>query len=369
MNYSNRIFLYGPLMLLLLIAVAVMVWWKIVASSFDERLAAANGREIMPGVRMSYASKDMEGFPFRVDSVMEGFTLQVQTRTGPLVWRAEHFAIHALTYGRDQQVFEAAGTQTLWWTDSGGEHHRWTFVPGPLRASAILAHGRLSRFDLDAVAIASAEFSATRLQFHLRQAPDRDALEFVMTGDNLRRTIGGQTSTAQDLSIEGNVAPGHPVAALLGGEVDWRSAAEAWRQRGGTLSIERIETLQDRIKTTGEGQLSLDGLRRLQGRIALTYQAPESVTRLGQYPTDAERRYYWVVQSGYHDASGRPRLVYVFDDGHIYYNSVAPKNIVTATTAARRAFLFVVPQSQVGDLADRVRAAIDRDAIVLHPLY
>jgi hypothetical protein len=273
MRYSSRLFLYGPVVLLLLIAAAVMVWWKISATSFDARLSADNGREIMPGVRMSYASKEMEGFPFRVDSVMEGFTLQVQMRTGPLVWHAEHFAIHALTYGRNQQVFEAAGTQTLLWTDSEGVHRRWSFVPGSLRASAIIADGRLSRFDLDAVGINSPELFATRLQFHLRRDPARDALDFAVSGDDLRlaeQLRAGFGEKIAELNVGGSFSPAFPLLPLLAGQWDWRTVAESWRERHGSLEIQQLQIAWGRVHAAGLGKLSLNAGHFPDGYLALT---------------------------------------------------------------------------------------------------
>jgi hypothetical protein len=270
MTYSNRIFLYGPVVLLLLIAAAVMVNWKLAADSFDARLTADNGHEIMPGVWMSYGSKEMEGFPFRLDSVMDGFTLQVQMRTGPLVWHAEQFAIHALTYGRNQQIFEAAGTQTLSWTDSDGVHRRWSFVPGSLRASAILADGRLSRFDLDAVAIASPELSATRLQFHMRHAPSRDALDIVVNGDRIRLAPilrPGMGDEIREVNLSGTVSPSLPFQSLLSGQSDWRAATEDWRRREGRLTVSRFDLAWGTIRGHGRLDLRLDQTHRLEGNI------------------------------------------------------------------------------------------------------
>jgi hypothetical protein len=273
MSYSNRIFLYGPLVLLLLIAAAVMIWWKIAAGAFDARLTAANGREIMPGVRMSYASKEMEGFPFRVDFVMNGFTLSVQMRTGPLVWHADHFAIHALTYGRNQQVFEAAGTQTLSWTDSEGAHRVLTFVPGSLRASAILDHGRLARFDVDAVALNSPELSAARIQFHMRREPGRDALDFAMSADGVHLAPdlrAGFGEIIKEANIEGRVVPAFPLEPLLAGQWDWRAAVDKWRHSNGQLDILDFELVSNRLKASTHGQLSLDDVHRPQGFMDVT---------------------------------------------------------------------------------------------------
>jgi hypothetical protein len=349
MRYSSRLFLYGPVVLLLLIAAAVMVWWKIAATSLDARLAADNGREIMPGVRMSYASKSIEGFPFRLDSEMDGFTLQVQMRTGLLTWRAEHFAMHALTYGPNRQVFEAAGTQTLSWTDSEGAHHRYAFVPGSLRASAIISDGRLARFDLDAVAMTSPELSAARLQFHLRRDPARDAIDLAMSGNDVRDLSGERTNSLPDLSVDGTLAPAGPLLELLSGHTDWRSAAESWREHGGRLTFDQI----DEGSASGSGALSLDNLHRLQGRVALSYGARESMR---QDPTQGELRHL-----SRQDASGQPELIYLLSNGHIYLNGIPLQPL------ARQSYtLFGLG---LDASTPKFRSMSERNAFVLHPLY
>ena len=66
----------------------------------------------------------MSGFPFNLDVVFDGFPGVGRDRCmGRAVWRAEHFALHALTYGRDETIFEAAGKQSLAWTDGDGKRH------------------------------------------------------------------------------------------------------------------------------------------------------------------------------------------------------------------------------------------------------
>jgi hypothetical protein len=280
MRYSSRLFLYGPVVLLLLFAIAVMVWWKVSAAAFDARLAADNGREVMPGVRMSYVSKSIGGFPFRLDSVFDGFALEVQTRTGPLVWRAEHFAVHALTYGPNHQIFEAAGTQELAWTDSEGAHHRYAFVPGSLRASANIIDGRLSRFDLDAVAVNGRALSAGRLQFHMRREPGHDALDFVLSGEGVRLAPtlrAGFGSEIRHLDVEGNVVPAFPLQPLLSGLADWRAAADAWRQRLGSVALQRLDISWGGLSAAGTGRFGLDAAHYPAGFLNLEIDGADRI--------------------------------------------------------------------------------------------
>ena len=147
MRYSNRLFLYAPFAVLLIIAAAAMLRWREVADQWQTKLLAANrGEEIAPGVTLHFTSEEIGGFPFNLDIVLDKFVLAIRSTRGPISLESERFAIHALTYGRTQQVMEAAGLQILIWTDAEGGAHRFTFVPGSLRASAIERDGRLTRF-------------------------------------------------------------------------------------------------------------------------------------------------------------------------------------------------------------------------------
>jgi hypothetical protein len=244
MRYSHRFFLYAPFGLLLLLATTVMVYWKRAADSFDARLTKANGHEIMPGVRFSYASKSMQGFPFRLDSLIDGLSLEIRTNSGLLVWRSQHFATHMLDYDQSRQVFEAAGTQIVSWTNTAGSRHEVSFVPGTLRASAIGSGGGLARFDMDIMSLNSPNISGDRLQFHIRQDPIRNALDFVMEGDQLKLACpSGSAAASRALTVEGRIAPATPFRPLLDGRADWRSAYDRWSKSQGRLDVERIDAL------------------------------------------------------------------------------------------------------------------------------
>ena len=147
MRYSSRFFLYAPFVGLLLLAAIAMTNWWLKATALAKQLDAINGHEIMPGVRLSFAEKRLAGFPFRLDTILKDLRVEVAEVGGPMVWTSEGFAMHTLTYGRVQAILEAGGRQTLSWHDANGGAHRFAFLPGTFRASAILQHGKLIRFD------------------------------------------------------------------------------------------------------------------------------------------------------------------------------------------------------------------------------
>lgn len=228
MKYSSRFFLYAPVgVFLVLFAIAAAHWW-LAASALSDKLAAMNGREVAPGVTLSFAKRSIGGFPFRLDTQFTDMTIALKTAKSITRWKAEKFAAHALTYGRDETIFEAAGHQTLEWTGAGGEKRALTFAVGSLRASAIVTKGALSRFDFDLVGFGSKAFTAQRLQWHARRTGDR--------GDVLVRIDGlSAAGCPAQRSYSAAVTQTSALEPLLAGKASWADGIAAWRKKGGAI--------------------------------------------------------------------------------------------------------------------------------------
>jgi len=241
MKYSSRFFLYAPLGVFLILLFGVGVHWWIAASHLSARLAALNGKPVAPGVTMHYAERRISGFPFSLDTKFRGFALELVAPSGPMEWRPEEFAMHALTYGRDETIFEAAGKQTLRWTRDGGARSL-TFETGALHASAIDNRNGLARFDLDIVGFGSPAFTAQHLQLHFRRDGPGD-LDYVATADELR-TPAGTCPRLDDhlakMELTGTVTRAEALAPVLAGDEDWPSAVARWRAAGGNSRIESL---------------------------------------------------------------------------------------------------------------------------------
>jgi hypothetical protein len=275
MRYSNRLFLYGPLFVLLALAVAAGLRWRLVAGELESWLRQHNGHEIAPGVTVHFASESVAGFPFNVDAVLGDVSFHVKSARASGSWHTDGFAIHELTYGRAQQIYEAAGTQTIAWTDAEGGAHRFVFVPGSLRASAILSHGALLRFDLDINGIGSREVSGARVQLHFRKAHGRDAIDLVASADELRLAPALQAGFGADLrrvDVEGYFTSSASFVALFEGRETWDSALDAWRLSGGTFHLGNLEIAWDGLQASAKGRLALDVGHRLQGTLDLSIE-------------------------------------------------------------------------------------------------
>src|SRR3954468_10058135 len=151
MSYSNRIFFYGPIGMLLLVVVLYSVFWRVQADTLAARLDRANGGEVIPGVVFAFAEKSIGGYPFRLDVVLSGVTFSHRTPQGETAWRSEKLALHALAYGRNRFIFEATGLQSFARPplQPGSVPRVTQMTPAIARASAILTEGKLTRFDLD----------------------------------------------------------------------------------------------------------------------------------------------------------------------------------------------------------------------------
>ncbi len=268
MRYSSRFFLYAPLALFLALAAGASVMWWREASALSARLDAMNGHEAMPGVTLHFASKSVGGFPFNLDVMLADFRVYVATPHGPSSWRSEKFAAHALTYGREQMIFEAAGRQVLTWTDLKAARHAMPFEVGEMHASAILGARGLSRFDLDVIGFGSPALTAARVQMHARVTPDGNAIDIAAAADTVHlsprlASLFGDEIT--QIRLNASAAPSRALDGLRAGKTDWVSALETWRKANGVLHVSDLEISWSRLSVMGKGALSLDATHAIEG--------------------------------------------------------------------------------------------------------
>jgi hypothetical protein len=245
MKFSSRFWLFAPLVMFFALAGWAMAHWWAVAQAVNKKLTALNGHEALPGITVSYASKTISGFPFNIDILFNGFVVEGQGAHGPFRWTSEKFALHRLTYGRPQDIYEAAGNQSLRWTDGHGQSHQLKFLPGLLHASTVMDAQGLLRFDLEAVAAAGSDgagtgFTAAHTQLHLRHDPKANALDLMISGDDIR-TKGDIAGLFGDhiksLKLFATLTHGQAFAPLLAGQIAWAAASANWRDKGGQVAI------------------------------------------------------------------------------------------------------------------------------------
>jgi hypothetical protein len=227
-KYSSRFWLYAPTALFLTLATAVMIHWWLAADAFEKKLVALKGHEAVPGITLNWDKAEVGGFPFRLDANFQNLRIAGAGAHGPFSWRSEKFAMHALTYGRSQDVYEAAGRQLASWKDKKGGNHSASFLSGSMRGSSILDPQGLRRFDIDIAELGGSDFTMTRLQFHMRR--DGSDLDLVISSDGFQV----RAMKASHLQLYATLKKAGPLIRLLNGEVSWPEATRLWRAQGGT---------------------------------------------------------------------------------------------------------------------------------------
>jgi hypothetical protein len=258
MKFSSRFWLFAPLAMFFALAGWAMAHWWAVAQAVDKKLTALNGHEALPGITVSYASKTISGFPFNIDILFTGFVVEGQGAHGPFRWTTEKFALHRLTYGRPQDIYEAAGNQSLSWTDGHGQSHQLKFLPGLLHASTVMDAQGLLRFDLEAVAAAGSDgagvaFTAAHSQLHLRRDPKANALDLMVSGDDIRTKgdiAGLFGDRIKSLKLYATLTQGQAFAPLLEGKSSWPAASENWRNKGGQVTIGQVAIASSSLNLT-----------------------------------------------------------------------------------------------------------------------
>jgi hypothetical protein len=242
-NYSSRFWLFAPVAVFLALAAVAIVHWYTLAGALEKKLDAVNGHEIAPGITLSFAGKSVSGFPFNIDVVFEKLAVQGQGAHGPFRWSSEKFALHRLTYGRTQDIYEAAGNQTLSWTDAGGRSHGLNFLPATLHASTIADARGLARFDLEVVGAGGHDsegvaFTAAGAQIHFRRDPKADAVDLQVSGTEIK-TKGNIAGLFGDhitqIALYTTLSKGTAFAPLLAGKASWAQASADWRAKNGQV--------------------------------------------------------------------------------------------------------------------------------------
>jgi hypothetical protein len=251
MTYSSRFFLYAPLTLFLALAGAAMAYWWSVATAIDSKVKATKGHEAVPGVILNWSKVTISGFPFRLDLMFDDFSAQGNGTQGPFAWKSEHFAIHALTYGAQKDVFEAAGRQLLSWKDTTGAH-AISFLAGSMHASAVRDGRGLARFDLDIIDAVATDFTAGRLQFHMRRDPDGKTIDMMTSADEIKAADGlrffGQHLHV--LQIYVGLSQSAALAPLLRGQMSPQAADAAWHQARGAFTISKLAVKSSNLTAT-----------------------------------------------------------------------------------------------------------------------
>lgn len=285
----SRFGLYAPFALL---AVGVVVWsglWVWAKGQTAARMDAAVADLDRAGYQVSWKTREIGGYPFRMDVTLS----DVRVRE-PSGWGLESPRIEAEAYMHALGHWMIAAPGAVTFVRPEG---------GPVQVSGKVIHAALfdfanrpPSFDFEGVGLgfqpapgARPFFlsAADRVEFHLRGAKDLDEGLVSLEVKNGKAQLSGlfaRIAQNKPISIEWQASL-TKMSAFAGD--DWPSAVRHWADAGGKMQLRQGGvTAGDALIGAKAGDLTVGTDGRLRGSLDVTLrQAPRALTAMGQTGT------------------------------------------------------------------------------------
>ena len=282
----SKLGLYGPFVLLL---AGIAVWsgfWIWGRNQAAARMDTAVAELSRAGYQVSWKSREIGGYPFRMDVTLT----DVRVRE-PSGWGLESPRIEAEAYMHAPGHWMIAAPETVTFVRPEG---------GPVQVSGKVIHAaafnfadRPPSFDFEGVGLsfqpapgAQPFFlsSADRVEFHLRGNRDLDEGLVALEVKNGKARLSG---------LFARIAGDKPISILWQATLtkmtaftgnDWTSAVRRWTDAGGRMSLRQGGvTAGDALIGAQAGDLTAGPDGRLRGTLNVTLrQAPRALTVMGQ---------------------------------------------------------------------------------------
>ncbi|MFJ5368203.1 DUF2125 domain-containing protein [Bosea sp. CER48] len=271
---QSRFWLYGPTLLLAILAAAWSVFWFYARGRAATEIDAALAREAERGRTWTCTDRTIGGYPFRIELRCSTLSLTstrwgdaVRIETGPAVAVGQ-------VYSPGLVIFELTGPAKAMLPEGRSLALSWTNL------DASLAWRNPERFALVASDLTGVlttpganpeTWSSKTLEAHLRRNPSRPA-----------------TDQAVDIAIAAKGTSLPPIDALLGntdtGEINLQAtltqaesfrkgfnpdALESWRGANGVFDMTRLTSTKGKARVDGAGLLQLDATHRVAGDLRL----------------------------------------------------------------------------------------------------
>ncbi|WP_306223039.1 DUF2125 domain-containing protein [Bosea beijingensis] len=278
----SRFWLYGPFMLLAVLAAAWSAFWFYARGRIATEIDTALAREVERGRTWTCTNRSIGGFPFRIELRCSALSLTstrwgdaVRVETGPAV-------VVGQIYSPGLVILEASSPAKVTLPEGRVLDLTWKNLDAsfawrsPERFALVASE---PRGVLTTPGLSTENWGAATLEAHLRRNPTRPA-----------------TDQAVDIAIaaKGTILP--PIDALLGntdtGEIDLQAtltqaenfrkgfnpdALEGWRAANGSFELTRLVSTKGKARVDGSGQLVLDPLRRVAGDLQLAAAGIEQI--------------------------------------------------------------------------------------------
>jgi hypothetical protein len=266
----SRFWLFAPVTLLVLVAIAWTIAWFVIRNRTVEGLNAWIAAEAGAGRVWSCRDRSVGGYPFNIEVSCASLDL----KQGAITANLGAFHSAAQVYQPRFVITEIAGP--LQFSDgTTSVRGTWDLLQTSIHGSADgLQRASLvadnPQFTITGLASGDVSTSSRRFEAHLRPNPsrrDEQAFDAAITARQARipaidALIPG--SEATDVQIDATATQaegfrGRPVAAEL----------ERWRNAGGKLDLAMFSLTKGQNKLEAKGVFSLDDLHRPTGQVSI----------------------------------------------------------------------------------------------------
>lgn len=277
----RRLGLYLPFALAAAAAVAWAGAWFWLRGEVVRRLdeAAADGRTL------SWKSRTVGGFPFRMDVTFKG--LKASEPTGWAIL-APTLKAEAYAYALGHWVLVAPEGVTVVRPEGGP----LVVKAKALRASASNLEGAPPKIAVEGVGLTFEPglggrpffvSAARKLQLNLRSGPDDQGQVYLLLDGAKARTEGLFARIAGDKPISLTLDGVFDHASAFRGS-DWRGAVQAWRDAGGAMRVQSLKVAAgEALLDARSGELKVGDDGRLRGSLSASLRrAPQALAAMGQ---------------------------------------------------------------------------------------
>lgn len=271
---NSRFWLYGPFIVLLLLALGWSGLWFYGRGRVEAELAAGIAREAQAGRTWTCRDRSVGGYPFRIEVRCAELTLassrwgdEVLIGTGPAVAVAQANAPRHI-------ILQVAGPLAATLPQGRRAEMSWKQFEASLQLTAS-GFERLSVVVTEPNATLAAPGQPTEVmrsnlfEAHLRPNPQRfasdDAVDMALLSrgavlPSLDALLGDPTPA--DLDMQTTVS--HVLGFRKGFNPD---ALETWRNADGEIAITRLSLLKGKARLEAAGRLGLDDAHRVAGQL------------------------------------------------------------------------------------------------------
>jgi len=281
----RRWFLYAPWILSLIVVLGWSGYWVVLRSQLVSRMDAAAEQARAAGWQAEWQSRQISGFPFRLNVTLNGVNV-----AEPSGWGIAAGQLRAETYAYRPGHWVA-------YTPDGVTIRRPGAMPLQVRAKTLRAslnnlnrtppglsvEGEGLSFSTPAGAQPPVFSAADKMQVHLRPGPDdQGAVLFRL-----------DSAAAEQGRWLGRVAQGRPVTVVFDGLLsradslqgpDWASMVRNWSSAGGSLNLRTAQlSAGDAALNATSGKLGVGFDGRLRGDLqAELREAPMALAALAE---------------------------------------------------------------------------------------